>query len=220
MSNPIKRAKNINGKWSLAITNWEKLNGRKFSWRENRTPYRVLIAEILLKRTTSTAAIKLYDEFLKKYPDINSLFHTSASDLSIILRPIGLYNQRSNQLKQIASYIINNFGGELPDNYKSLIKIPGVGEYTASSILCFCYGKNKAIIDSNVERILYRSFLVRGKEMRNIAEILIDKQEPEVYNYGMLDLGAIICHYKYPKCPKCPVKDLCETNKKNHRRFS
>lgn len=210
MNNSLKFAKEIQIQWAKEITNWEKTNGRKFSWRENRTPYRILIAEVLLKRTTSTAAIRLYEDFLKFYPDIRSLYKASLSELESTIRPIGLYKQRSKHLKQLATYVEEDLNGLLPSDYQSLTKIPGIGEYTASAIVCFSYGKRKSIVDSNVERILSRVFSVRGKDIKTLAEILVDKYEPDVYNYGLLDLGFLICRYNHPKCLECPVNHLCD----------
>lgn len=209
MDDPIKKVNTIKDYWAKSITKWEKINGRNFSWRKNRTPYRVLISEVLLKRTSSTAAIRLYEEFLKGYPDINSLKKSSRHDLELILQPIGLYRQRAKQLKQIAEHIVEEFDGEIPSEYEVLLEIPGIGDYTASAITCFSYNKTKAIVDSNVERILKRAFNVRGKQLKTIADILIDPSSPDLYNYGMLDLGATICNYRFPECPKCPVKKYC-----------
>lgn len=216
MNKSLKIAKEVRVRWAKEIRNWEKTNGRKFSWRENRTPYRILIAEILLKRTTSTAAIRLYNDFLKLYPDLRSLSKAPLNELELLIQPIGLYRQRSKQLKQLAVYVEEHFNGILPSDYSSLIEIPGIGKYTASSILCFSYGIRKSIVDSNVERILVRAFSVRGKYISSVAEILVDKDEPDVYNYGLLDLGALICHYNTPKCLECPVYCLCDFFKKNN----
>lgn len=210
MNNSLKFAKEIQIQWAREITNWEKTNCRTFSWRENRTPYRILIAEVLLKRTTSTAAIRLYENFLKFYPDLRSLYKASLSELELTIRPIGLYKQRSKQLKQLATYVEEELNGILPSDYQSLIEIPGIGEYTASAILCFSYGKLKSIVDSNVERILSRAFSVSGNDLRTLAEILVDEDEPDVYNYGLLDLGFLICRYNHPKCSECPVNYLCD----------
>ncbi len=213
MNKSLKIAKEVRVRWAKEIINWEKTKGRKFSWRENRTPYRILIAEILLKRTTSTAAIRLYNDFLKLYPDLRSLSKAPLNELELLIQPIGLYRQRSKQLKQLAVYVEENFNGILPSDYSSLIEIPGIGKYTASSILCFSYGIRKSIVDSNVERILVRAFSVRGKYISSVAEILVDKDEPDVYNYGLLDLGALICRYKNLKCLECPVYYLCDFKK-------
>jgi len=217
MANQLGRAVSINKEWAETVINWELLNGRKFSWRENRTPYRIMVAEVLLKRTTSTAAFRLYEIFLQHYPNIISLNNASYDELILILKPIGLYNQRAKHLKQIAEYVLREFKGEFPKNYELLLKIPGVGDYTASAILSFSYNQNKAIVDSNVERILKRVFNVKGKELKNIAEILANNSESDTYNYGMLDLGALICHYRYPKCPICPLRVYCSFYKKNKK---
>lgn len=215
MVDQVEKAKSIKKKWAEYIIDWEKSQGRRFSWRENRTPYRILIAEVLLKRTTSTAAIRLYESFIKEYPNLKSLNDASYKELKLILQPIGLYNQRAKQLKQIAEYVLKEFNGDFPKEYKLLLKIPGVGDYTASAITSFSYKKNKAIVDSNVERILTRVFNVKSKELKDIAEILANNPDSDTYNYGLLDMGALICHYRYPKCPECPVNNYCCFYKKN-----
>jgi A/G-specific adenine glycosylase len=207
----LKKAKSIRKEWAKCIIKWEKSQGRKFSWRVNRTPYKVLISEILLKRTTSTAALRVYDKFIEKYPDIFTLSKATYDDLEELIRPIGLYKQRTKQLKEISKYFTEDLKGEIPPDYDILIKAPGVGDYTASAILSFAYHIPKAIVDSNVERVLKRVFKVKGKKLHEIAEILVPSSEPDIYNYGMLDMGAVVCNYRTPKCNECLINMFCIT---------
>lgn len=212
---PVQRAKKIATEWADIITSWEQINGRNFPWRENRSPYRVLISEVILKRNTPNTSITVYGEFLREFPDVNSLYHASIEDLELILQPIGLYKQKSKQLKLLASCIIEDFNGEIPSDYDSLVELPNIGQYTASAVLCFGYGEPKAIVGSNVDRIFGRVFSARMYEIETIADILVDKNFPDVYNYGLLDLGAL-CHFMYPKCEKCPVNHLCDFKKRGN----
>lgn len=209
MHDQTERARVIKDKWVNSITTWEKLQVREFPWRVDRSPYNILISEILLKRTTSTAALRVYTEFLNTYPTIFKLSKAKYEELEEFLRPIGLYRQRAKHLKEISGYVVTNFNGEIPDKYDVLMKVPGIGDYTASAILSIANSIPKALIDSNVERVISRAFNVKGKELKVIAEILVPQTESDIYNYGMVDLGALICHYRYPKHEECPVKKCC-----------
>ena len=212
---PLRKAKEIKSKWGKKIIQWEEENGKDFSWRKHRSPYRVLVSELLLKRTTSTAAARTYNVFLSSYPDVIQLSKKHNKHLLVILKDIGLYRQRSIQIKKMAEYLVNEYGGKIPDDYSELIRVPGIGEYTASAVLVFGYGRPKAVVDSNVERVIGRAFGVKGKTLKEIAETLIPKKNADIYNYGMIDIGSKICHYKYIKCEKCPVNNYCSfMNKK------
>ena len=105
----------IKEEWSQKVIEWEKENGRDFYWRKNRTPYKVLVAEILLKRTTSRAASRLYQTFLERYPDIHSLAKAPEKELKTLLKDIGLYRQRSYQIKEMAKFIIDYYN--IPPDY-------------------------------------------------------------------------------------------------------
>lgn len=202
-------------RWVNAVVCWELENGREYPWRWITDPYKVLIAEVLLKRTTSTAASRLYGLFLEKYPDIFSLSKARVEELEEILRGIGLYRQRAKQLKTMATYIVEVYKGRIPANYQQLLKIPGVGDYTASAVLVFGYGIPRAVIDSNVERVIMRAFSVDKKSVRQLADELtpknVDEKTLKAYTYGMIDLGALVCHYRRPRCELCPVKSLCKS---------
>lgn len=204
-------------KWAEFVVHWELTNGRHYPWRWTDDPYRVLIAEVLLKRTTSTAASRLYNEFLKRYPDVFSLSRAHTKDLKDLLKDIGLHRQRARQLKAMSEYIVEVYGGEIPPDYQKLLKIPGVGDYTASAILVFGYGIPKAVVDSNVERTITRAFLVDKKCVKRLAEELTPKEAKEkflkAYTYGLIDLGGLVCHYRYPKCKSCPLKEICQTHR-------
>src|SRR5665647_933520 len=112
------------------IIKWEKNNFRPFPWRRNTTPYRVFITEILLKRTTSKAADRIFNEFFENFPDINSLFNADISSIKGVLKPIGLYSQRAIGLKEAAEFLVNNYGGHFPKDLEKLLQIPHVGPYT------------------------------------------------------------------------------------------
>ncbi len=198
-----------------SVVNWGKNNLREFPWRTNTTPYKVFIAEVLLKRTTSTAAKRTYTEFLKRFPSIKKIHQSRRRDIEIKLRPVGLYNQRSKGLKESARYIVKKHAGKIPDEYQELMKVPHVGHYTAGAVLSFGFGKPAPILDSNVRRVVCRVFqdeLGKSPTDKQILDFLsevIPKKSHQVFNWGLLDIGAIICSYQFQKHDECPLKEIC-----------
>lgn len=199
-----------------AVLDWANVNRRQYAWRrQGVSPYEVLIAEILLKRTTATAASRIYHTFLGKYPDVETLSKASRKDIEKILKPIGYYKLRSKQLLEIAYFVKKEFGGKIPSTEQELLRIPYVGPYTAGAILCMCFGKRVAMVDSNIERILRRVFssTLRGtgcKTFYQIACSLVPEVHFVEFNLGLLDLGALVCRPRKAKCYICPIKTACD----------
>lgn len=202
-------------KFVSSIIQWEKQNFRKFSWRKNRTPYNVFIAEIILKRTTSKAAASVYDQFISIFPNIDVLYQADIKEIEEILEPVGLQKQRSKGLKEAVQYVKENYEGSFPESYNDLLKIPYVGPYTGGAIVSFSYGRPAAIVDSNVSRVLSRAFMdalqenPKQKQITELTKKLVPQKEHELFNWGLLDLGALICTYRKCCSEVCPVKKLC-----------
>lgn len=202
------------------VIEWEGASPRDFPWRHERTPYRVFISEFLLKRTTSTAANRLFNSFLERFPDISTLAGSDFMTVEEIIRPIGLYKQRSKGILGAANFILSEYGGVFPDKWDDLLDIPHVGPYTAGCVLSFGYGIRAPAVDSNVERVLKRCFSdVLGdrpkfKDFLELSwEIVPAKKHPQ-YNYGIIDLGTLVCSYRGCNREKCPVSDLCQFKNK------
>ncbi len=125
---------------------------------------------------------------------------------------LGLYKQRAKQLKQLAEAVIKRYGGQIPDKWKNLVNLPGIGIYLAGAILSFGYGKKAPVLDSNVTRLLSRLTGTKTKRYEDYLKILwklVPNEQHDYFNYGLIDLGALVCHYKRPRCNECPLKDLC-----------
>lgn len=194
-----------------AVIRWEEEHWVPYPWRVDRTPYKVLVAEVLLQRTTRKAVSRIYSNFLSKFPDIFSIYVASTTELEQALRPIGLYKQRAVRLKEIAKAIVEEFGGVIPCDYVSLSRVYGVGPYIAGAVLSFGCGKRAPVVDSNVMRLLKRAFGIDG--LRQAIEFLWDivpEKGHETFNYGLIDLGAYVCTYRGPKCRECPLKPYCK----------
>jgi A/G-specific adenine glycosylase len=177
----------------------------------------VLLSEILLRRTTSTAAASVYCEFLTAFPSVDALAHADASALQQLLKRIGLQIQRTQALTDMARYIVERFDGTIPRSREELEKIPHVGNYTAAALRSFGFGIRDAVVDSNVMRILRRLFAngIGKKKLslsayEELAMILLPR-EHQTHNFAMLDLGALVCRYDRPRCQICPLMRVCDT---------
>lgn len=199
-----------------AILNWARNNLRDFPWRENRTPYRILVAEFLLKRTTAQAVSRIYDRFIERYPGIEELAESKIVDLEGMLQTIGYHKVRAKELVKTANFILREFDGEVPKNLTVLNSIPNIGPYTAGAIRSLGYNEKEPMVDSNVERILKRVFMkslpekVSTKKLRLIADVLVPSEKHSSFNLALLDLGANICSYRKTNHNECPLRSLCD----------
>ena len=140
-----------------ALLAWAADHLREFPWRgQDTSVYQILVAEVLLKRTTAQAAARLFGWFIVQFPGLESIEEASTGELEEALMPVGLYRQRAKGLKQMAEYLIREHGGQVPDNLTDLLKVPHLGPYSAGAVLSFGYGRPAAIVDSNVQRVLGR----------------------------------------------------------------
>lgn len=199
-----------------ALLKWGEEHYRHFTWRENRTPYSVLVSEILLKRTTASAAKRMYEEFLSTYPDLETLAKADREKLEKLLKTIGYHKRRTDILIEVASYILSRYGGQIPRSRKDLLEIPFVGPYTSGAILSLGYGIPSAMVDSNVERIIRRLFLKHLSQKKSfrivleIADMFAPEENNQNYNFALLDFGALVCRYGTPKCKVCPINEFCD----------
>ena len=175
-----------------------------------------MVAEFLLKRTTATAASRVYDNFLARFPHLQDIASTPEEELVECLAGVGLQRQRARALKHLATWLLTIHDGEVPCDLENLLQVPGLGDYSAAAILSFGYGTPIAVLDANVERIIMRvfgnSFHSRpSKPMLNeTAQRLLPTDNHKEYNYGLLDLGRLVCRYANPKCGLCPLKSGCD----------
>jgi len=203
-------------KVSLKIVNWYEINGRKdLPWRKTKNSYKVLIAELMLQRTHAIKQVlPVFNEFIDKYPDIESLSKASITEIRETIFSLGLHNTRSRRMKELATKVKEHFT-EIPKQRKDLISLPGVGEYVANAVLCMAFDKPYPMVDSNFGRVLGRVFF--GKEeyppsknriWKTASGLLPDKNYKE-FNLGVMDLGALVCTPKNPVHSNCPLSEEC-----------
>ena len=197
------------------LLEWGRVNYRPYPWRENRSPYSVLVSEVLLRRTTATAVASIYEGFLEHYPDITSLIDADRDEVEMLLSRIGYHRLRAEILIQMAKYIQAKHGGQVPDEKSDLLEIPHVGQYTANAVLSFGYDIPSTMVDSNIERVILRIFSKHlpnktPSTVRSIAELMAPDAENQRYHFALLDLGALKCRYDAARCESCPLPDLCD----------
>jgi A/G-specific adenine glycosylase len=208
-------------KFNKILLKWVKENGRDFFWRYNRDAYKVFVAEFLLKRTTSKAAHRIFLQFLEKYPDLNTLAKSDLCELEKILKPIGLYKQKAKGIKEASEYLVNSCRGKFPKKFDELIKIPHIGNYTAACILSFGMGVSAPAIDSNGQRIISRVFKNSIGNCNTIKKILefswglLPQKDHVLFNYGLIDMGALVCTYRGCSKENCPLKGICDFYKED-----
>jgi A/G-specific adenine glycosylase len=200
------------------ILEWHKTKNRNyFFWRRTRNPYHILIAETMLQKTTANQVQSLIKTFLSKFPSIEDLANASVEDIEAVITPLGMEHKRAVNYKKMAEIIKKKYGGNVPSSEEELLSLPGVGRYIANSVLCFAFGKDVPILDTNVLRVLERVFGVKSdkarartdKRMWNIVKVIIPPGMARQINLALLDFGALVCTAKKPKHFLCPVSHIC-----------
>jgi len=172
----------------------------------------------MLQQTQVDRVVPKYREFLRRYPTLASLAAARVDEVRRLWYPLG-YNIRPVRLHAIAREAVARYGGRLPDSAETLRSLPGVGRYTAGAILAFAYGRDAAVLDTNVRRVLGRVFLgprglarVRGDTaFWDLAEALVPRGRGYDFNQALMDFGATWCTPRRPKCPLCPMKNFCRS---------
>ncbi|MDI3540738.1 MAG: A/G-specific adenine glycosylase [Thermosediminibacterales bacterium] len=200
-----------------AVLNWYKNNKRDFPWRNTSDPYKIWISEILLQQTNADKAVDPYLKITKNYPTVFDLVDASIEELKCIFSKIGLF-YRAERIKTVAADICRNYDGDFPKAKNELLKLKGIGSYTASAIMCFAYNFPCAVVDTNFIRIIERVFGVKSSKCRprndqliwEFADSLVDTENPKDYNYAVLDFASLICRARNPRCSICEIQKICE----------
>ncbi|MCE7055423.1 A/G-specific adenine glycosylase [Algoriphagus sp. AGSA1] len=202
--------------FSYQILTWYKDNPRELPWRGTNDPYKIWLSEIILQQTRVAQGLPYYYAFIETYPTVRDLALAPEEEVLRLWQGLGYYS-RARNLHACAKSIWFEMGGEFPTTYDGLIKLKGVGSYTASAIASFAYGEVKAVVDGNVFRVLARYFGIETdiasskakKEFEFLANQIIPQEEPGEFNQAMMDFGARQCTPKNPGCPTCPLKGSC-----------
>ena len=199
-------------KFKKDLFSWFQENQKKYPWRtKNRNPYQILVAELMLQRTTAVSVNKIYENFLNLFPDLKSIYKTDTNEIKKQLKDLGLI-KRAIFFKEIAAEL-KEINFEIPDNYSDLRKLKGIGDYSARAILLFGFNKKEIPIDSNIKRIVNR--IASIKEVKQQREFLINlctNNKIKQFIWALLDLGWVYCRAPKPFCKNCPLKNFCDYN--------
>ncbi|MBL6963827.1 MAG: A/G-specific adenine glycosylase [Bacteroidetes bacterium] len=204
------------------ILEWYFAHGRKLPWRETKDPYAIWLSEIIMQQTRIEQGTPYYEEFIKSYKTVFDLAKAPEQDVLRLWQGLGYYS-RARNMHHTAKVLVENHKGIFPSDYESLIKLRGIGDYTASEILSYCFNKPYSILDGNVVRLLSRLFEIRenrnsakGKKLfKEQADQLLEQENPGEFNQALMDIGAGICTPANPLCNSCPLQTVCIAFQKN-----
>jgi A/G-specific adenine glycosylase len=197
---------------------WFRQHSRDLPWRKTRDPYRILISELMLQQTQVSRVLDFYRRFLERFPDLPSLAKAKPQRVLEAWEGLGYY-ARARNLHTLARHVTETRGGVIPSEPAELRSLPGVGAYTAGAVASFAYEKRAALVDTNVARVLHRVFAPELdpksgaglKRLWHIAEQLLPRtgKLTWTHNQALMELGALICSARAPKCSMCPVQTGC-----------
>jgi A/G-specific adenine glycosylase len=198
------------------LLTWYRRHGRDLPWRNTSDPYHILVSEIMLQQTQVDRVLPKYAEWLAKYPSFEALASAPEREVTETWHPLG-YNIRPRRLHTIARETVANYGGQLPADEATLLSFKGIGAYTAGAIRSFAFRERAAILDTNVARVLFRVFVGEGdpkshamkKHLWRVSEALVPIRHVFDFNQALMDLGAMVCVARKPKCLVCPMAKDC-----------
>ena len=196
---------------------WQAAHGRHdLPWQATRDPYRIWLAEVMLQQTQVATVLPYFGRFLEHFPDVESLAAASIDAVMTAWAGLGYYS-RARNLHHCAQLIVARHGGRFPDSAEALAELPGIGRSTAAAIVAFAHGTRAAILDGNVKRVMARHFGIDGypgesvveRQLWRLAESQLPDADVGAYTQGLMDLGAMVCTRRAPRCDACPVRASC-----------
>ena len=204
------------------LLRWFRKNGRDLPWRRTRDPYKILVSEVMLQQTQVDRVRGYYRRFLKEYPTVRDLAAAPPARVRDSWDGLGYY-ARARNLHAAARQVVEDYGGSFPRRLEEVKGLPGVGRYTAGAVVSFAYGEPAPILDTNVRRVLSRVFVRRrpsrpaalDRRLWALAEAAVPHDHAWEFNQAIMDLGATVCTARNPKCPPCPLRQICAYYGKN-----
>ena len=202
--------------FSANVIRWYQLNKRDLPWRGISDPYKIWVSEVILQQTRIVQGYDYYLRFLDKFPTIASLANASEDEVLLVWQGLGYYS-RARNMHAAAKQVMTEFNGSFPNTYEGIRSLKGVGDYTAAAVASFAFHLPHAVLDGNVFRVLSRFFMIDTpidttsgkKEFQALAQELMDEKHPELYNQGVMDIGATVCLPQNPLCTECPLAEGC-----------
>lgn len=208
--------------FSNTLIKWYLQNKRELPWRDTVDPYLIWLSEIMLQQTRVAQGLPFYLKFVNAFPTVFDLANASEEQVLKLWQGLGYYS-RARNLHKAAKIVAFDFNGQFPDGYFALLKLPGIGDYTAAAIASFSYNEPVAVVDGNVYRVLSRYFEVETDiassaakaEFRALAQQLMPHNDPATFNQAIMEFGALQCVPQNPDCASCVLNDGCAALQKN-----
>jgi A/G-specific adenine glycosylase len=198
-----------------ALLEWFAGHGRDLPWRHSRDPYRIMVSEIMLQQTQVDRVVPKYRAFLEQFPTLKALAEAPTAEVIRAWTGLG-YNRRAVNMQRAARAVLEEHGGRFPADLAALLKLPGIGPYTAGAIACFAFEQDVAFMDTNIRRVVQRLFA--GPEetapasealLLALAQAAMPQGRGWAWNQAIMELGALICTAATPACWRCPVQRHC-----------
>ena len=210
--------------FSTKIISWYQENKRELPWRSESDPYKIWLSEIILQQTRVNQGLPYYYKFVELFPTVSDLALAEETTVLRAWQGLGYYS-RARNLHKCAKIIDNGFDGLFPQTFRQLLKLPGIGPYTAAAIASFAFNEKVAVVDGNVYRVLARVYglyddIASGKgqkEFQKKADSLISETDPASFNQAMMEFGALHCTPTSPKCPDCIFNVECHAREKQEQ---
>lgn len=198
------------------LLSWYSQHARDLPWRQTNNPYHVWLSEIMLQQTRVDQAKPYFERFVASFPTPEHLASASQEDVLRLWEGLGYYS-RARNLHKAARQVVDDFQGKLPEDHNELLKLPGIGSYTAAAVASIAFNKPHGVLDGNVIRVLTRltcngDDVTKGKTrkaLQLLSDHLVSHKQPGDFNQGMMELGATICKPQKPNCAACPVQAFC-----------
>jgi len=206
---------------SNALLDWYREKAYDFPWRDNTDPYNIWISEIMLQQTQVKTVIPYYLSWIQNYPDIKKLQKATIDNLLLLWQGLGYY-RRVHNILSVAKILTQQYNSQFPDQYDDLIKLQGIGDYTASMILSVSFNKNQHIpVDGNIKRIMSRLYAIPAKKQtlknyKKYTKKYINANYPGDSAQALMDLGREVCKPKHPDCMQCPLNQSCKARRQGN----
>ncbi|MFZ4724018.1 MAG: A/G-specific adenine glycosylase [Paludibacter sp.] len=207
---------------SSTLISWYNFNKRELPWRDINDPYKIWISEIILQQTRVNQGLSYYQKFIERFPTVIILAEANEEEVLKYWQGLGYYS-RARNLHKAAQQIITAYNGIFPNKHNEVIKLAGIGEYTAAAICSFAYNQPYSVVDGNVYRVLSRLLgietpidsVIGKKQFASLAYELLDKSNPAIHNQAIMEFGAIQCVPVSPDCSTCCLKNNCKAYELN-----
>lgn len=207
--------------FSDTLLRWYQDNKRPLPWRNTKNPYLIWLSEIILQQTRVDQGLPYYEHFVNAYPNVEALALAEEDQVMKSWEGLGYYS-RARNLHTTAKEIASN-GGLFPNQYEALLKLPGIGDYTASAIASFAFDRPTPVVDGNVLRLVSRFFGIEEdisklsvrKNFKQLLQPLIEASPPAIFNNAIMEFGALQCKPKKPECSTCPLNTVCQAHLKH-----